>query len=144
MPRLLPPILALALALAVAGSPTPAAAAGRTVVAAPSEFGTMLWTAGGRALYVFERDRRDRSRCQRACARLWPPLLTRGEPVAGPGVRPELLGTTRRRNGRLQVTYRGRPLYTYAHEGAGEVECHRVDLNGGRWWVVGPSGRRRP
>jgi predicted lipoprotein with Yx(FWY)xxD motif len=51
---------------------------------------------------------------------------------------------TRRRDGRRQVTYRGRPLYYYAHEGAGQVRCHNVDLNGGLWWVIGPDGRRRP
>jgi len=64
--------------------------------------------------------------------------------VAGSGVRASLLGTTRRRDGRRQVTYRGRPLYYYAHEGAGQVRCHNVDLNGGLWWVIGPDGRRRP
>jgi len=55
-----------------------------------------------------------------------------------------LLGTTRRRGGRRQVTYAGRPLYYYAHEGPGRVLCHNVHLNGGLWWVVGPNGKRRP
>ena len=63
---------------------------------------------------------------------------------AGKGARASLLGTIRRRDGRLQVTYRGRPLYYYAHEGAGEVRCHNVDLNGGLWWVIGADGKRRP
>jgi predicted lipoprotein with Yx(FWY)xxD motif len=63
--------------------------------------------------------------------------------VAGKGVRQQLLGTLRRRDGRRQVTYAGKPLYYYAHEGPGQVLCHDVDLNGGYWWVVGPSGRRR-
>ena len=64
--------------------------------------------------------------------------------VAGNGVRKALLGTTRRRDGRRQVTYNGRPLYYYAHEGPGQVLCHNVNLNGGLWWVVGPNGKRRP
>ena len=55
-----------------------------------------------------------------------------------------LLGTARRRDGRRQVTYAGKPLYYYAHEGPGEVLCHNVHLNGGLWWVLGPSGKRRP
>jgi hypothetical protein len=42
------------------------------------------------------------------------------------------------------VTYAGKPLYFYDHEGPGEVRCHNVDLNGGLWWVVGPDGKRRP
>ncbi|HZL04366.1 MAG TPA: hypothetical protein VFE45_02915 [Coriobacteriia bacterium] len=42
------------------------------------------------------------------------------------------------------MTYAGRPLYYYAHEGPGRVLCHNVHLNGGLWWVVGPNGKRRP
>jgi hypothetical protein len=57
---------------------------------------------------------------------------------------PDLLGTTTRRNGDRQVTYAGRPLYTYAHEGRGEVLCHDVRLNGGYWWVLDPEGEPRP
>ena len=41
------------------------------------------------------------------------------------------------------MTYAGQPLYYYAHEGPGQVLCHNVYLNGGLWWVVGPSGKRR-
>ena len=62
----------------------------------------------------------------------------------GAGADRKLIGTTRRRDGRRQVTYRGRPLYYYAHESAGEVRCHNVDLNGGLWWVIGADGKRRP
>jgi hypothetical protein len=42
------------------------------------------------------------------------------------------------------VTYRGQPLYTYAHEGRGDVFCHDVELNGGFWWVLGPDGEPLP
>ena len=120
------------------------AAAGTTIKARGSEFGRMLWGPRRRAIYIFERDGRDTSRCYGECARAWPPVFTTGRPVAGRGIRKALLGTTRRRNGRRQVTYAGKPLYYYAHEGPGEVRCHNVDLNGGLWWVVGPSGKRRP
>lgn len=34
-------------------------------------------------------------------------------------------------------------LYYYAHETAGQVRCHTVDLNGGLWWVIGPNGKSR-
>jgi predicted lipoprotein with Yx(FWY)xxD motif len=117
---------------------------GTRIAARDSEFGTMLWGPKRRAIYIFQRDARDRSRCYGACAEAWPPVYTEGRPVAGPGVRKALLGTTRRRNGRRQVTYAGQPLYYYAHEGPGEVLCHNVNLNGGLWWVVGPDGERRP
>ncbi len=121
-----------------------AAAAGTRITASGSEFGTMLWGPNRQAVYVFQRDGRNRSRCYGACAKAWPPVYTKGRPEAGRGARSALLGTTRRRNGRLQVTYRGRPLYYYVNEGRGEVRCHNVNLNGGLWWVVGPDGRRRP
>ena len=121
-----------------------AEAEGTKIVVRGSEFGRIVWGPKRQAVYVFQRDGRNRSNCYGECARLWPPVYTKGKPQAGAGIRKELLGTTRRRNGRLQVTYRGRPLYYYAHEGPGEVECHNVDLNGGLWWVVGPNGIRRP
>jgi predicted lipoprotein with Yx(FWY)xxD motif len=117
---------------------------GTRIVARSSEFGTMLWGPKRQAIYIFQRDAHDRSRCYGACAEAWPPVYTEGMPVAARGVRKGLLGTTRRRNGRKQVTYAGQPLYYYAHEGAGEVLCHNVNLNGGLWWVVGPDGERRP
>ena len=53
-----------------------------------------------------------------------------------------LLGTVKRRDGRLQVTYADQPLYFYVNEGPGEVRCHNVNLNGGLWWVVGPDGKQ--
>jgi len=133
-------LLALIATLVIAA---PAQAAGTRITAAGSVFGTMIWGPKRQAIYVFERDHRNRSRCYGECAKAWPPVYTSGTPVAGSGVRASLLGTTRRRDGRRQVTYRGRPLYYYAHEGAGQVRCHNVDLNGGLWWVIGPDGRRR-
>ena len=82
--------------------------------------------------------------CYGECAEAWPPVYTDGDPQAGTGVEESLMGTVRRRDGRLQVTYAGKPLYLYAHEAPGEVRCHNVNLNGGLWWVVGPDGKRRP
>lgn len=117
---------------------------GRAITTRSSEFGTMLFDARKQAIYVFQNDKRNRSVCYGECAELWPPVYTKGKPRAKGKVRQSLLGTTKRRDGRLQVTYRGRPLYYYAHEEPGEVRCHNVDLNGGLWWVVGPDGKKRP
>lgn len=113
---------------------------GTTVVLADSQFGEMLYDASDQAIYVFELDGRDESACYEECAAAWPPVLTSGDPVAGQGVDGTLLGTTKRSDGKTQVTYAGRPLYYYAHEAPGEVRCHNVDLNGGLWWVVGRDG----
>lgn len=116
----------------------------RTVVTLrESQFGTMLFGPSRQAIYIFENDPKGKTVCYGECAEAWPPVLTEGEPRAGDGVRQSLLGTVKRRDGKLQVTYAGKPLYTYAHEGPNEVRCHNVDLNGGFWWVVGPDGKRR-
>jgi predicted lipoprotein with Yx(FWY)xxD motif len=135
-------LVALLAALGV-GSTAPASAAGIEITVSGSEFGPMLWGPKRQAIYIFQRDRRDVSRCYGRCAEAWPPVYTRGMPVAGRGVRKSLLGTTRRRDGRRQATYAGKPLYYYVNERAGQVRCHNVDLNGGLWWVIGPNGKRR-
>lgn len=116
---------------------------GTKLVIGDSEFGSMLFDSKKQAIYIFENDERGKSNCYDDCAEAWPPVFTDAKPQAGSGVRAALLGTTKRRDGKLQVTYAGQPLYYYAHEAPGEVKCHNVDLNGGFWWVVGPEGKRR-
>src|SRR5688572_29795446 len=120
-----------------------AMAAGTAITVGDSEFGDMLFDSNKQAIYIFENDPKGESVCYGDCAEAWPPVLTEGEPKAGEGVNADLLGTVGRRDGKLQVTYAGQPLYFYAHEGPGEVKCHNVNLNGGFWWVVGPDGERR-
>lgn len=111
------------------------------ITAGDSRFGDVLFDANGQVVYVFEIDRRNHSNCTSTeCARAWPPVLTEEAPTAGDGIDASLLGTIRRGDGTLQVTYAGRPLYFYEHEGPGEIKCHNVDLHGGLWWVVMPSG----
>jgi len=117
---------------------------GTKIVLAGSDFGSMLYDSRKQAIYVFELDGKDKPVCYGECATAWPPVYAKGEPVAGRGVRKSLLGAVKRRDGRRQVTYAGKPLYFYAHEGPGQVLCHNVNLNGGLWWVVGPSGEPRP
>ncbi len=121
----------------------PAAGMGTRVTLGDSEFGSMLVDSKQQAIYIFERDGDGRTVCYGECAEAWPPVLTKGKPRAADGVRQALLGTVRRRDGTRQVTYGGKPLYFYAHEGPGQVLCHNVNLNGGLWWVVGPDGNRR-
>jgi predicted lipoprotein with Yx(FWY)xxD motif len=117
---------------------------GTEIVLGDSEYGSMLFDSRKQAIYIFENDPKGKSVCDGECAEAWPPVFTDGEPRAGKGVKQSLLGTVKRRDGKLQVTYAGKPLYFYDHEGPGEVKCHNVDLNGGLWWVVGADGKRRP
>jgi predicted lipoprotein with Yx(FWY)xxD motif len=91
---------------------------GATVTVAASEYGRILMTAKRFALYSLSSDSRARSNCYGACAKRWPPLITRGAPSAFGRARDSLLGTARRRDGSRQVTYRGHPLYRYV----GDIE----------------------
>jgi predicted lipoprotein with Yx(FWY)xxD motif len=120
------------------------AAKGTMVKVGDSDFGEMIFDAKDQAIYIFEREPNGEPVCYGECAEAWPPVFTDGEPVAGEGVKASLLGTVKRRDGKLQVTYADQPLYYYAHEGPGQVLCHNVNLNGGLWWVIGPDGKRRP
>lgn len=125
--------------------PTPTVPPGPRITTGASEFGKMLFDGRGQAIYLFDLEEgRPRPECYGECAAAWPPVLTDGEPVAGSGIRAKRLGTTRRRDGSLQVTYHGHPLYFYAHEGVGEVLCHDFEDFGGTWFVVQPNGDAAP
>lgn len=100
----------------------------------------MLFDQPGQAIYLFDKETTSTPECYGACAQAWPPVLTHGPPQATGTARPELLDTTRRKDGTQQVSYNGHPLYFYAHEGRNEVRCHNVSEFGGLWLVVTPAG----
>lgn len=118
----------------------PAARAGKRIAVVDSEYGPVVADAKGEALYLFDKEKSPKSRCYGECARVWPPAITKGKPRAGEGAEPSLLGTTRRRNGKLQVTYKGQPLYYYVDDSPGTILCHDVAEFGGLWLVVEPGG----
>jgi predicted lipoprotein with Yx(FWY)xxD motif len=117
-----------------------AAKRGATVKAVDSQFGRVIADRRAEAFYLFDKEKGKRSRCYGECAVAWPPVLSKGKPRAGKGADADLLGTTRRRNGKLQVTYNGHPLYYYVDDPPGEVLCHNVEEFGGLWLVVEPGG----
>lgn len=126
-----------------AGRPAAPSASGPASVSTRStRYGRILTDARGFALYLFTRDGRGASRCYGACAKAWPPLLTRRRrPTAGGRAQASKLGTVRRAGGRLQVTYRGQPLYYYVGDTRPAVVlCQGVEEFGGLWWVVSPRG----
>ena len=138
--RALVTVAGLVVALVVAGG---AAAQSRsTVTARSSSYGTILFDGRGFALYAFTKDAGGRSACSGACAKAWPPFLVSGRASAAAGVERSLLGTTRRSDGRLQVTYAGRPLYYYVGDRKPLVVlCQNVTEFGGVWLVVRPDGK---
>jgi predicted lipoprotein with Yx(FWY)xxD motif len=114
---------------------------GRLIKVVGSEYGRVIADARGEAFYLFDKEDSRRSECYGTCTRAWPPVLTAGKPRAGNGVKAGLLGTTKRKNGKLQVTYAGQPLYYYVDDSPGTILCQNVEEFGGLWLVVKPSGR---
>ncbi len=125
-------------------SPSQTSRPGPVIKTAGSDYGPMLFDRSGQAIYLFAKETTSRAECYGACAAAWPPVLTKGKPQASGDVRPELLGTTRRKDGSQQVTYAGHPLYFYADEEPNQVLCHNVSEYGGLWLVVTPDGSPAP
>jgi predicted lipoprotein with Yx(FWY)xxD motif len=141
-------LTALALSLVVASTAAAfalanaAAKGGARVALAKTPLGRILVDSKGITLYDFVVDKGTTSACYGACAALWPPLLTHGKPVAGPGVKASLLGTTKRKDGKLEVTYGGHPLYYFVSDRRpGQTTGQSVDQFGGPWWVINAKGK---
>jgi len=104
--------------------------------------GTYLTDGSGKTLYVFASDTGNSSTCSGACAAAWPPLTVSGSAKAGSGVMGGDLGTTKRSDGKTQVTYAGHPLYYYAGDSsAGQMNGQGINQFGGVWWVVDANGK---
>lgn len=109
-----------------------------------SRLGKILVNGRGFTIYVFTADTRNHDNCQAKphCTLSWAPVLTKGRPVAGAGVRQSLLGTTMLGTGEMQVTYHGHPLYTYI----GDTQKHETTYEnfpqfGGKWRVINAAGK---
>lgn len=108
--------------------------------------GTVLVDGKGITLYMFEPDHgTNRSVCYGLCAQQWPPLLLpKGvtKPRAAGGANPSLLGVTRRRDGSLQVTYKGWPLYLFRYDSKpGQATGQALNNLGGLWYVMNAAGK---
>lgn len=113
------------------------------VSTAKTSLGTILVDSRGRTLYLFEKDRNGKSACAGKCATFWPPLIAAGKPLAGAGLKASLVGTTKRADGRLQVTYNHHPLYTFLKDKRkGQTTGEDVDAFGAEWYAVSPGGAK--
>lgn len=117
---------------------------GVTLTTERSPAGPIIVTGRGYTLYDYAPDTRDHSHCiTDLCVTLWPPLVVQGQPTVGKGLSARLVGTTRRSNGTLQVTYGGHPLYTWKGDTKPGMVTGQALLNaGGYWYVVSPSGKQ--
>jgi predicted lipoprotein with Yx(FWY)xxD motif len=105
------------------------------------DLGTIIVDSEGLTLYDFHKDKGGKSSCYGACAGAWPPLLTEGEPKAEAGAMASQLGTTKRKDGTVQVTYAGWPVYTYVGDkGPGEANGNDFSQFGAQWYALMPNG----
>ena len=126
-------LLTATFAALVVGSAT-AATRAPAIRYVDDQFGPVLATPKKQALYTWNAEKDFKIHCTGSCAKLWPPLVVRSR-AAVPARVAEIkgtFGTIKRPDGRLQVTFNRRPVYTYVHEGPTQVQCDNV--NG--WFVV--------
>lgn len=111
-----------------------------TAASAP-KLGKIIVNSKGLTLYDFHKDKGGKSACYGACEQAWPPLTSEGEPEAGEGAMASKLGTTERKDGTLQVTYAGHPLYTFVEDKKpGEANGNDSSAFGAQWYALLPSG----
>ncbi len=125
-----------------AGGTTTSRGSATVTSASVPKLGRVLVDSRGFTLYDFHKDKGAKSSCYGACAANWPPLTTEGSPRAGEGAMASKLGTTKRSDSTMQVTYAGHPLYTYAGDSKpGEANGNDVDAFGGQWYALQPNGQ---
>jgi predicted lipoprotein with Yx(FWY)xxD motif len=94
---------------------------------------TVLVNSQGMTLYHLSGEQGGKLICtSAACVATWPPLITSAATPTGSVAG---LGTVKRPDGTLQVTYNGEPLYTFAHDRAGEANGQGIK-DVGTWTAV--------
>lgn len=132
------------LALGVVAALTAAAPAMAGAAASPpvttfqdKTFGKVLSRPDHQVLYYWATEKKagGKIRCFDSCLAAWPALYVKSAasvPKRIPGIKGTFGVVKRPDNGRLQLTWNGLAVYTYAHEGANQVLCNNVD----GWFVV--------
>jgi predicted lipoprotein with Yx(FWY)xxD motif len=124
------------------GTTTGAAAAALVMLADNGTHGKILTDGKGMALYIFDKDSKDKSACTGDCLTKWPPLTVAAaaDLKGGEGVTGKLATIKREDDGKLQVTINGMPLYHYYEDKQpGDAKGQAV---GDVWWLVGADGSK--
>jgi predicted lipoprotein with Yx(FWY)xxD motif len=113
---------------------------GITLFAYKTSLGQVVGTIAGIVAYTDTSEHAGHFVCTTSsCTTTWHPWVTYGASVhAASGVQQSMIGSVKRPDGSVQMTYSGHPLYLYAHT------QHAVQANaqgaGGVWYVVGTDG----
>ena len=100
---------------------------------------SILVSSSGRTLYHLTTEHGKKIVCTSVCG-LWPPLLARkgAKLSAGVGVTKSKLGTVKRPDGKLQVTYGGLALYRYGGDSKpGQTNGQGISKT---WYAISPTG----
>ena len=129
------------------GSATASMVGGAGTVSTKSVSGTgdVLVDSKGQALYTNNRDSGSQVACTGSCAAIWMPLMAPGgQPTSGVSAVQAKLGVVKLPKGGSQVTFGGKPLYTFVQDGPGEVTGNGVTDNFGgtsfTWTVASAPG----
>jgi predicted lipoprotein with Yx(FWY)xxD motif len=126
-------VLSLA-ALAVAVTTAVAAPPRAQIGVRSTTLGSVLVDARGHTLYAY-----DNGICSGACTASWPPFVTARAPLALKGVKASLIGTMKRSDGTLQVTFAHHALFFFAGDAkAGQVNGAAVP----HWSALSPTGAK--
>jgi len=126
-------------------APAGSDAAATVSVGSADGVGDVLVDEEGSALYASVQENDGMVRCTEACAAIWVPLTVVGEPTGSDGLGADL-GVVTRPEGTRQVTFDGRPLYTFVEDaGANNVTGNGFsdtfgDLGLFEWHVATPTG----
>jgi predicted lipoprotein with Yx(FWY)xxD motif len=138
-------MLVTAVALAATGSSRSAKSTVTVSTRSVSGLGQILVNSAGKTLYMFVPDKHSKVTCFKTCAKIWPPLKASiaTKLVAKGAAKKALLGTDKDAavaGGRV-VTYNHWPLYTYLGDPKpGVAAGQALNLNGGLWYVLSPTG----
>jgi len=103
--------------------------AGTFVMSPAANAATVLTAKNGMTVYVFDKDAGGTPACYDACSKQWPPYLAKSH-----GKMEEGWATVKRKDGRVQSTYDGKPLYFYS--GDKKKGDKTGDGIGGIWHIV--------
>jgi predicted lipoprotein with Yx(FWY)xxD motif len=106
------------------GAGATAASGGSETVSVESigDAGDVLVDETGAALYRSDQESSGKVACTGGCTEFWAPVTVAGGGApTGSAEIEEDLGTVKRPDGNTQVTFDGKPLYSFTDEGPGEV-----------------------
>jgi predicted lipoprotein with Yx(FWY)xxD motif len=115
---------------------------GAVVDTASSSLGTILVNSQGMTLYHLSGEQNGKFICTGTCIGVWHPLIAPSSGV--PSGEVGSLGTVKRPEGTVQVTYKGTPLYTFTgDQRPGETKGEGIK-DVGTWSVVTTSSSSAP